>query len=71
MASMKKTFKLEISLESLGVGEKGELELKELMKEYIEELKIDLSNNQGIKNYENKVNKNEVFVSILLDDARV
>jgi len=71
MSIFKKTFKLEIRLESLGVGEKGELELKELMKEYIEELKIDLSNNQGIKNYENKVNKNEVFVSILLDDARV
>jgi hypothetical protein len=47
MAIFKKTFKLEIRLESLGVGEKGELELKELIKEYIEELKIDLSNNQG------------------------
>ena len=55
MSILKKTFKLEIRLENLGVGEKGELELKELMKEYIEELKIDLSNNQGIKNYENKV----------------
>ena len=51
MSILKKTFKLEIRLENLGVGEKGELELKELMKEYIEELKIDLSNNQGIKNF--------------------
>ena len=68
MSILKKTFKLEIRLESLGVGEKGELELKELMKEYIEELKFDLSNYQGITM--DVVNKNEVFVSILLDDAR-
>jgi len=68
MSIFKKTFKLEIRLESLGVGEKGELYLRELMKEYIEELKFDLSNDQGITM--DIFNKNEVFVSILLDDAR-
>jgi hypothetical protein len=69
MASMKKTFKLEIRLESLGVGEKGELYLRELMNEYIRELKFDLSNDQGITM--DIFNKNEVFVSILLDDTSV
>ena len=69
MSIFKKTFKLEIRLESLGVGEKGELYLRELMKEYIEELKFDLSNDQGITM--DIFNKNEVFVSILLDDAPV